>query len=98
MPLYEYIDPATGQVFEEHRAIADRDAPAERVIDGRAVRLERRTVPARLAIVGAHKPTTQAQSVLGGYYREELKHGSRWRSEYTPQQIKETWAHDTGED
>lgn len=95
MPLYEYADPVTGQVFEEHRAIGDRDKPLVREIAGRRVRCRRVTVPRRLSVHGLRPPTTQAQRVLAGYYREECRQGSRFKSDFTPREIRETYAHDT---
>ena len=87
MPLYEFdvLNGETGSVIE---TIAVRVPMAER----NSVLIRRRTVPSSVSISGVAEVPTQGHAVIKGYRKEELKKGSRFKSEFTPDQIKKAWA------
>jgi len=85
MPIYEYEDTRNGNVIELEKAVAERDSVPRY--------LKRFTVPKRLSLVGVGEPLDNPLGVnqtnlLKGYYRQEQKLGSRFRSQYTPDSIK----------
>ena len=85
MPIYEYEDTRNGNVIELEKAVAERDSVPRY--------LKRFTVPQRLSLVGVGEPLDNPLGVnqtnlLKGYYRQEQKLGSRFRSQYTPDSIK----------
>lgn len=87
MPVYDYeiLDPVTGDVLET--------VSIPRLIEARdRISLRRCTVPNSIAIAGAARLPTQRDEVLSGYYREECRHGSRFRSSYTKKQIADIWS------
>ena len=85
MPIYEYEDTRNGNVIELEKAVAERDSVPRY--------LKRFTVPKRLSLVGVGEPLDNQLGVnqtnlMKGYYRQEQKLGSRFRSQYTPDIIK----------
>jgi len=85
MPVYQYEDTRNGKVIELEKAVAERDYVPRY--------LKRFTVPQRLALVGVGEPLDNPLGVnqtnlMKGYYRQEQKLGSRFRSQYTPDSIK----------
>lgn len=85
MPIYEYEDTRNGKVVELEKAVAERDSVPRY--------LKRFTVPKRLSLVGVGEPLDNPLGVnqtnlMKGYYRQEQKLGSRFRSQYTPDSIK----------
>lgn len=85
MPIYEYEDTRNGNVIELEKAVAERDSVPRY--------LKRFTVPKRLSLVGVGEPLDNPLGVnqtnlMKGYYRQEQKLGSRFRSQYTPDSIK----------
>ena len=94
MPLYEYVNPVTGETIELRRAVEDRNKPVLK--DGIAwPRFGR--VPKRLAVI-LPGPTPEEKfktEVLRGYYDREQKLGSRFhyngRDGLTKKQIAEIW-------
>ena len=85
MPVYQYEDSRNGQVVELEKAVAERDSVPRH--------LKRFTVPQRLTLVGVGEPLDNPLGVnqtnlMKGYYRQEQKLGSRFRSQYTPDSIK----------
>ena len=86
MPIYEYYHPATGECIEARRAIAERDTPPQ-------PGFQRRTVPSRVSPAAAGKlaAPSMREGVLRGYYQQEQRHGSRFRSAFTPSQVKAAW-------
>ena len=84
MPIYVYENGA-GERVEELRLYKDRDKCPEgykRVSD-----------PTRFSYSGhASNPTNMKDGVMKGYYQEECKAGSRWRSDYSKKQIKKAWS------
>jgi hypothetical protein len=86
MPTYEYeiVNERTGEVLATHIArlpVEQRD----RVI------IRRVKVPRSVSIAGAAAAPSQGGEVLAGYHKQEQKLGSRFRSEFTPAQIKQAW-------
>ena len=87
MPLYEYHHPVTGECLEAIRPIADRDTPPR-------PGFVRRTVPSRVGFVAAaaHLAVpSMREGVLRGYYQQEQREGSRFRSAFTKAQIHAAW-------
>ena len=85
MPVYQYEDTRNGKVIELERAVAERDKVPRY--------LKRFQVPARLALVGVGEPLdnplgVNQTNIMKGYYRQEQKLGSRFKSQYTPDSIK----------
>ncbi|NBW17301.1 MAG: hypothetical protein EBR82_55915 [Caulobacteraceae bacterium] len=85
MPVYQYEDTRNGSVIELEKAVAERDKVPRY--------LKRFQVPARLTLVGVGEPLDNPLGVnqtnlMKGYYRQEQKLGSRFKSQYTPDSIK----------
>ena len=85
MPIYQYEDTRNGNVIELEKAVAERDKVPRY--------LKRFQVPARLALVGVGEPLDNPLGVnqtnlMKGYYRQEQKLGSRFKSQFTPDSIK----------
>jgi len=93
MPLYDYRSRDDHLVVTLLRSVDDRNLPVW--YGGQP--LERVTVPDRIGVIvgsGRTELPRQGESVLRGYHEEECKHGSRFRSEFTPKQIREAWEND----
>ena len=85
MPVYEYEDTRNGKVVELEKTVAERDSVPRY--------LKRFTVPRKLTLVGVGEPLDNPLGVnetnlMKGYYRQEQKLGSRFKSKYTPDSIK----------
>jgi len=85
MPIYEYEDTRNGKVVELEKTVAERDKVPRY--------LKRFTVPRQLTLVGVGEPLDNPLGVnetnlMKGYYRQEQKLGSRFKSKYTPDSIK----------
>lgn len=85
MPVYQYEDTRNGSVVELEKTVAERDSVPRY--------LKRFSVPQRLTLVGVGEPLDNPLGVnqtnlMKGYYRQEQKLGSRFKSRYTPDQIK----------
>ena len=85
MPIYQYEDTRNGSVVELEKPVADRDSVPRY--------LKRFSVPQRLTLVGVGEPLDNPLGVnqtnlMKGYYRQEQKLGSKFKSRYTPDQIK----------
>ena len=79
MPLYEYVNPTTGEIMELRRAVEDRNKPVLK--DGIAWPRAGR-VPKRLAVILPGPTPDQAfnAQVRKGYYDREQELGSRFRN------------------
>ena len=85
MPIYQYEDTRNGSVVELEKTVAERDSVPRY--------LKRFSVPQRLSLVGVGEPLDNPLGVnqtnlMKGYYRQEQKLGSRFKSRYTPDHIK----------
>jgi hypothetical protein len=85
MPVYEYEDTRNGKVVELEKTVAERDSVPRY--------LKRFTVPRKLTLVGVGEPLDNPLGVnqtnlMKGYYRQEQKLGSRFKSQFTPDSIK----------
>ena len=85
MPVYQYEDTRNGSVVELERRVDERDSVPRH--------LKRFTVPQKLTLVGVGEPLENPVGVnqtnlMKGYYRQEQKLGSRFKSQYKPDQIK----------
>ena len=85
MPIYQYTDTRNGSVVELERTVAERDSVPKH--------LKRFTVPQKLTLFGVGEPHENPEGVnmtnlMQGYYRQEQKLGSRFKSQYKPDQIK----------
>jgi len=85
MPIYEYEDTRNGKVVELEKTVAERDKVPRY--------LKRFTVPRKLTLVGVGEPLDNPLGVnetnlMKGYYRQEQKLGSGFKSKYTPDSIK----------
>jgi hypothetical protein len=89
MPIYQYEDSRNGKVVELEKAVAERDSVPRY--------LKRFTVPQRLSLVGVGEPLDNPLGVnqtnlMKGYYRQEQKLGSRFKSEFSADQVKRAWS------
>ena len=89
MPVYQYTDTRNGSVVELEKSVAERDSVPKY--------LKRFTVPQRLALVGVGEPLdnplgTNKTNIINGYYRQEQKLGSRFKSEFSADQVKRAWS------
>ena len=85
MPVYQYEDTRNGSVVELEKAVAERDSVPRY--------LKRFAVPQKLTLVGVGEPHENPEGVnmtnlMKGYYRQEQKLGSRFKSQYKPDHIK----------
>jgi hypothetical protein len=85
MPVYQYTDSRSGSVVELEKAVDERDSVPRY--------LKRHTVPQKLTLFGVGEPLESPEGVnmtnlMKGYYRQEQKLGSRFKSQYTPDSIK----------
>ena len=85
MPIYQYEDTRNGSVVELEKPVAERDSVPRY--------LKRFAVPQKLTLVGVGEPHENPEGVnmtnlMKGYYRQKQKLGSRFRSQYKPDQIK----------
>jgi hypothetical protein len=85
MPVYQYEDTRNGSVVELEKTVAERDSVPRY--------LKRFSVPQRLTLVGVGEPLDNPLGVnqtnlMKGYYRQEQKLGSRFKSRHTPDSIK----------
>ena len=88
MPIYQYTDTRNGSVVELEKSVAERDSVPKY--------LKRFTVPQRLALVGVGDPLdnplgSNKTNIMKGYYRQEQKLGSRFKSEFSADQVKRVW-------
>jgi hypothetical protein len=84
MPLYVYENDE-GERIEELRLSKDKDVCPEGY--------KRVNVPQPIAFTGiASNPASMKDGVLKGYYDQECKHGSKWKSEFSKKQIKQAWS------
>jgi len=89
MPIYQYTDTRNGSVVELEKSVAERDLVPKY--------LKRFTVPQRLALVGVGDPLdnplgSNKTNIMKGYYRQEQKLGSRFKSEFSADQVKRAWS------
>jgi hypothetical protein len=89
MPIYQYTDTRNGSVVELEKSVAERDSVPKY--------LKRFTVPQRLALVGVGEPLdnplgTNKTNIIKGYYKQEQKLGSRFKSEFSADQVKRAWS------
>jgi hypothetical protein len=89
MPIYQYTDTRNGSVVELEKSVAERDSVPKY--------LKRFTVPQRLALVGVGDPLdnplgSNKTNIMKGYYRQEQKLGSRFKSEFSEDQVKRAWS------
>ena len=85
MPIYQYTHTRDGSIVELEKSVAKRDSVPKY--------LKRFAVPQRLAFIGVGEPLDNPLGVnetnlMKGYYRQEQKLGSRFKSKYTPDSIK----------
>lgn len=85
MPVYQYEDTRNGCVVELEKTVAERDSVPRY--------LKRFAVPQKLTLVGVGEPRENPEGVnmtnlMKGYYRQEQKLGSKFKSQYTPDSIK----------
>ena len=85
MPVYQYTDTRNGSVVELERPVAERDKVPSY--------LKRFAVPQKLTLFGVGEPRENPEGVnmtnlMKGYYRQEQRLGSRFKSQYKPDQIK----------
>ena len=89
MPIYQYTDTRNGSVVELEKSVAERDSVPKY--------LKRFTVPQRLALVGVGEPLdnplgSNKTNIMKGYYSQEQKLGSRFKSEFSADQVKRAWS------
>ena len=84
MPVYEYQSDS-GEVIELERPITERDdAP-----DG----FKRVDFPSRISVPNGamDEKGMNKESIRRGYYNQEIKMGSKWRSKHSVKSIKKAW-------
>jgi hypothetical protein len=88
MPVYEFIARETGEKVMLRKPVDKRDELV--IIKGQI--FDRVEVPSRVTVLQGHQPPGAMRDIVNGYYKEEQKLGSRFRSEFTPDQIKQAWS------
>ena len=89
MPVYQYHDTANGGVVELERRVDERDqVPAH---------LKRFSVPQKLVLVGVGESAPEpgsdhVKNIMRGYYKYECRNGSRFKSSYSPDQVRRAWS------
>jgi hypothetical protein len=89
MPVYQYHDTANGGVVELERRVDERDkVPAN---------LKRFSVPQKLVLVGVGESAPEpgsdhVKNIMRGYYKYECRNGSRFKSSYSPDQVRRAWS------
>jgi hypothetical protein len=82
---YQITDSETGEVLHEfllRRPVGRRNT----------VTIRRVSVPESLTVAGAARnPENQADATLAAYHRQECKQGSRFKSRFKPDAIKQAW-------
>ncbi|HEY8903439.1 MAG TPA: hypothetical protein VIM48_07010 [Chthoniobacterales bacterium] len=78
------MNEATGEILATYIANLPVEQ-RERVV------IRRVKIPRTIAIGGSVAAPSQASEVLAGYHRQERKLGSRFKSEFTANQIKRAW-------
>jgi len=89
MPIYQYTDTRDGSIVELEKSVAKRDSVPKY--------LKRFAVPQRLAFIGVGEPLDSSlgankTNVMKGYYKQEQKLGSRFKSEFSADQVKRAWS------
>lgn len=89
MPVYQYHDSQSGGVVELERRVAERDSVPPH--------LKRFSVPQKLVLVGVGESAPEpgsdhVKNIMRGYYKYECRQGSRFKSSYTPDQVKRAWS------
>jgi hypothetical protein len=89
MPIYQYTDTRDGSIVELEKSVAKRDSVPKY--------LKRFAVPQRLAFIGVGEPLDNSlgankTNVMKGYYKQEQKLGSRFKSEFSADQVKRAWS------
>lgn len=83
MPLYDF-EIVNGKTFVVEATVSIRLPVGDR----EAMVLRRKTVPDHLTVMGhAGDPMEFTSSVMRGYHKKEEREGSRFKSEFTKQQI-----------
>lgn len=89
MPVYQYRDTQNGGVVELERRVDERDeVPAH---------LKRFSVPQKLVLVGVGESAPEpgsdhVKNIMRGYYKYECRNGSRFKSSYSPDQVRRAWS------
>ena len=88
MPIYQYTDTRNGSVVELENTVANRDSVPSY--------LRRSTVPQRLTVFGTGESPTDptlsnTSTIMKGYYKQEQKLGSRFKSDFSADQVKRAW-------
>jgi hypothetical protein len=87
MPIYTYEDQEAGIKIDLRRPVEDRNKPI--------VLKRMKDIPDRVGVMvrGGHTEDTSFNSrILKSHYKQEQEQGSRFRSTYTKNQIKEAWS------
>jgi hypothetical protein len=88
MPIYEYMNRRTGEMMMVRVPVAERK---DRLIQDGQV-FERLTVPSSVTVLRGHGALGECNDVLKGYYKQEQKLGSRFKSEFKAETIKRAWS------
>jgi hypothetical protein len=85
MPLYGYSDPETGIRVEVRRPVDLRDQDIVLKRD--------RNIPDRISVIGETISEDQSYDagIVRGLYKKEEKEGSRFRSQYSKDQLAKIW-------
>jgi predicted nucleic acid-binding Zn ribbon protein len=86
MPLYTYEDPETGIKIDLRRSVEDRNKPI--------VLKRMKDIPDRVGVMipGATQDGSFNDRMIRSHYQKEQAEGSRFKSSYTKEQIKQAWA------
>jgi hypothetical protein len=89
MPIYQYTDTRNGSVVELEKSVANRDSVPKH--------LKRFTFPQRLAVFGTGESPSDPKlsstsTIMKGYYKQEQKLGSRFKSNFSADQVKRAWS------
>ena len=88
MPIYEYTNRRTGETVMLRIPVEKRND----LVKVKGQIFDRQEIPSRITVLGGHLPPGGANDVMKGYYSEEQKQGSNFKSEFTKNEIKKAWS------
>lgn len=87
MPIYEYENKSGARILL-FSSVKDRNKP--RRVRGSVFKRSKNVVKFNVAM-GALPHGAMADTIKG-YYNEEIKHGAKFKSEFTKDEIKKAWS------
>lgn len=91
MPIYTYENREAGLKVDLYRSVDERNDPV--YLNGHML-IRSSFVPERVGVLipGASQDDSFNSRIMQSHYKKEQAEGSRFRSSYTKDQIKEAWS------